>query len=139
MPSPELAGKSLNDHNVDTLDIDQQELESLIRMVIDEAARRGATAADATVSIDAGLGVNVRLGDVETLEYHNNRGLGVTVYLDQRKASASTSDLSREALTQTVEKAISIARFTAEDPYAGLADAELMAGELPDLQLCHPW
>jgi len=129
----------LNDLSVTTLDIDPKELEATVRTVIDEAKRRGATQAEAAVSVDAGLSVAVRLGDVETLEYHSDRGLGVTVYFDQRKGSASSADLSREALVQTVDKAVSIARYTAEDPCAGLAESALMATTVPDLDLCHPW
>lgn len=103
------------------------------------AAQRGATQAEAAVSLDAGQSVTVRMGEVETIEYHNDRGLGVTVYFGQRKGSASSSDFSAKAVAQTVDKAVSIARYTAEDPCAGLADAELMARSLPDLDLCHPW
>lgn len=129
----------MNDQSVTTLDIDQGELEALVQTVVDEATRQGATQTEAAVSTEAGLSVSVRLGDVETLEYHSDRGLGVTVYFGNRKGSASSSDLSREAMEQTVSKAVSIARYTAEDPCAGLADAELMARDLPDLELCHPW
>ncbi len=129
----------MNERNVTQVDVDQAELERLVQAALDEASRRGATQAEAAVSADTGLGVTARLGDVETLEYHSDRGLGVTVYFGKRKGSASSADLSREALAQTVEKAVSIARYTAEDPCAGLADAALMAGELPDLGLCHPW
>ncbi|MDH3589460.1 MAG: metalloprotease PmbA [Gammaproteobacteria bacterium] len=129
----------MNDHSVTTLDVDQGELENLVRRVVDEACRRGATQAEAAVSSEVGLSVSVRLGDVETLEYHSDRGLGVTVYFGKSKGSASSADLSDEALVQTVDKAVSIARYTAEDPCGGLADAEMMAGELLDLQLSHPW
>jgi PmbA protein len=81
----------------------------------------------------------VRLGEVETLEYQRDRSLGVTVYAGQRKGSASTANLSRSAVEETVAKAVSIASFTADDEFAGLPDAELMAGRLPDLDLSHPW
>jgi PmbA protein len=81
----------------------------------------------------------VRLGEVETIEYQRDRGLGVTVYFGHRKGSASTADLAPGSVRESVEKACSIARFTAEDPCAGLADAELMAKDIPDLDLCHPW
>jgi PmbA protein len=115
------------------------ELEALVARILAEAKARGATQAEAGVSIDAGLSVNVRLGEVETLEYQRDRALGVTVYFGQRKASASSADLSERAVAETVEKACSIARFTAEDPCAGLAEAELLERNPPDLDLSHPW
>jgi PmbA protein len=89
--------------------------------------------------VSQGLGVTVRLGEVDTIEYQRDRGLGVTVYFGKRKGSASTADLSRQAVRQTVEKACAIARYTAEDPYAGLIEAEALARDIPDLDLDHPW
>src|SRR5262245_38395880 len=115
------------------------ELESLVARILQEAKARGATQAEAGVSIDAGLSVNVRLGEVETLEYQRDRALGVTVYFGQRKGSASSADLSARAVEETVAKACSIARFTAEDPCAGLADDALTERNPPDLDLSHPW
>ncbi|HEU4530231.1 MAG TPA: metalloprotease PmbA [Steroidobacteraceae bacterium] len=116
-----------------------QDLEVLVRHALDEARALGAHQAEVGVSLDTGLGVTVRLGEVETLEYQRDRGLGVTVYISQRKGSASTADLRLEALRETVAKACSIARFTAADEFAGLADAELMARDWPELSLSHPW
>ncbi len=123
------------------LTADEPRLCALIEDILAEARGAGASAAEAAVSVDAGLTVNVRLGEVETLEYQRDRGLGVTVYFGHSKASASTADLSDEAVRETVRKACSIARYTAEDPYAGLADAALMhsAGNDPSLDLFHPW
>jgi PmbA protein len=115
------------------------DLESIIQQSLDEARRHGATQAEAAVSQDTGLSVAVRLGEVETLEHQRDRSMGVTVYMGQRKGSASTADFSAEAVRATVAKAASIARFTAEDPYSGLADAALMARERPELDLFHPW
>jgi PmbA protein len=117
----------------------RRDLESIVAGALDEARRAGAAQAEAGVSTDVGLSVTVRLGEVESLEYQRDRGMGVTVYVDGRKGSASTADLSRAAVRETVLKAVSIARFTAVDPCAGLADAELMAREVPDLALHHPW
>ncbi len=114
-------------------------LEQTIRQVLDLASERGATAAEAGLTLDQGLSVTVRLGDVETLEFHRDRGVGVTVYYGRRKGSASTSDLSERSLAETVEAACDIARYTHEDDCAGLAPAELMAREVPDLDLYHPW
>ncbi|MCB1739572.1 MAG: metalloprotease PmbA [Gammaproteobacteria bacterium] len=115
------------------------DLQQLIADVLADARARGASAAEAALSRSQGLSINVRLGEVETIEHIRDKGLGVTVYFGHRKGTASTSDLTPEALRQTVESACSIARFTAEDEYSGLADAELMATEIPDLQLHHPW
>jgi len=114
-------------------------LQELVRRSLDEAARGGATQAEAAVSLDTGLSVTVRLGEVETLEYQRDRGMGITVYVGKRKGSASTADLSWPAVAETVTKALSIARFTAEDECSGLADAALMAREVPDLELAHAW
>ena len=81
----------------------------------------------------------VRKGEVETIEYNRDKGIGVTVYLGQRKGYASTSDFSPRALTDTVAAAVSIARFTASDDCAGLAEPELLARDIRDLDLFHPW
>ena len=115
------------------------DLESIIQLSLEESRRLGATQAEAAVSQDTGLSVTVRLGEVETLEHQRDRSMGVTVYMGQRKGSASTADFSVEAVRATVAKAASIARFTAEDPYAGLADANLMATQKLELDLFHPW
>jgi PmbA protein len=117
----------------------QAELEQKVADLLAEAKLQGATAAEAAVSSDSGLSVNVRMGEVETIEHTRDNGLGVMVFFGQRKGSASTSDLSPEAIKETVKAACNIARFTSEDEYAGLADPERMASELPDLDLYHPW
>ena len=104
-----------------------------------EARKLGASAAEAGVSVEAGLSVNVRLGEVDTLEHNRDKGLGITVYVGKRKGSASTSDFTTKAIRETVQAACDIARYTEEDEYAGLADAELMATEVPELDLYHPW
>ncbi len=118
---------------------DQTQLESLVAATLDEAGSQGATACEAAVSFGSALSVTVRLGEVETLEYHRNRGLGVTVYFEQRKGSASTSDWRPEAIRETVYAACAIARHTAADPYAGLADPDRLARQVPDLDLYYPW
>ncbi len=117
----------------------REDLESIIERALEEARSRGASQAEAAVSQNSGLSVGVRLGEVETLEHQRDRSMGITVYFGQRKGSASTADFSTEAVSATVAKACSIARFTAEDAYAGLADASLMARSQPDLDLYHPW
>ncbi|MCG6898143.1 MAG: metalloprotease PmbA [Thiocapsa sp.] len=107
--------------------------------LLKEAKRRGATAAEASVGSSAGLEVAVRLGEVETVEHTRDNGLGITVYFGHRKGSASSSDLSPSALRDAVKAACVIAEHTQEDPCAHLADASLMATEIPDLDLYHPW
>ena len=106
---------------------------------IELARRFGADQAEAGVSVDEGLSVTVRLGELESVERQKDRGLAVTVYQAQRKGSASTSDFSERGIESAVRKALSIASFTSADEYAGLADAELMAVDPPDLDLYHPW
>lgn len=106
---------------------------------VDLARRLGADQAEAGGSYEEGLSVTVRLGELESVERQKDRGLAVTVYQDRRKGSASTSDLSPQGIENAVAKALSIASFTTADPYAGLAAAELMAAEQPDLDLYHPW
>jgi PmbA protein len=117
----------------------QADLESLVALALDEARRLGATEAEAGVSVDTGLSVTARLGEVETLEYQRDRGMGVTIYRGKRKGSASTADLSAQAIRETVAKAVSIAGFTAEDECAGLPDPDSIARDIPDLDLFHPW
>ncbi|MBK7899322.1 MAG: metalloprotease PmbA [Azonexus sp.] len=114
-------------------------LQQIARDVLQEAAARGATASEVDVSEGFGQSVTVRCGEVETIEYNRDKGVGVTVYCGQRKGYASTSDFSPAALRETVRAALDIARFTAEDTCAGLPEAELLATALPDLDLYHPW
>lgn len=115
------------------------ELELIARSALDLARDMGAGEAEADVNLQRGLTATVRLGEVDTLEYQRDRGLGVTVYFGKRKGSASTADLSAEAVRVTVEKACNIARHTAEDQYSGLADPAALAREIPDLDLDHAW
>ncbi|MFM8332332.1 MAG: metalloprotease PmbA [Candidatus Methylumidiphilus sp.] len=114
-------------------------LSSLVADILAEAKQQGASAAEAGLSVDLGLSVNVRLGEVETIEHHRSQGLGVTVYFGQRKGSASSTDLSAQAVRETVAAACRIAQHAQPDEFAGLPEAELLATEFPDLDLCHPW
>jgi PmbA protein len=116
-----------------------QDLKNIVSLALEEAQRRGATQCEVDASFNRGLTVTVRLGDVDTVEYQRDRGVGVTVYFGKRKGSASTADLSAKAVRETVEKAATIARYTAEDSCAGLADPEELARDIPDLSLDHPW
>lgn len=115
------------------------EFESLSQLALDEAKRLGATQADVGVSRESGLGVSVRLGEVETVEHNRDKSLGITVYIGKRKGSSNTSDFSESAVKRSVQAACDIARYTAEDDCAGLAEADLMAVDYPDLDLHHPW
>ncbi|MBI3896694.1 MAG: metalloprotease PmbA [Gammaproteobacteria bacterium] len=104
-----------------------------------EARKLGASAAETAANVSQGLSINVRLGEVETLEQTRDKGLSITVYFGQRTGSASTTDLSPTAVRDTVRAACTIARYTAEDDCAGLADADRLARTIPDLDLLHPW
>ena len=117
----------------------RDQLSTLARMVIDHATRSGASAADTEISEGYGLNVAVRKGEIETIEYNKDKGASVTVYIGQRRGHASTSDLSEAALKSSVDKALTIARFTAEDDCAGVPDADRLAQSAPDLDLYHPW
>lgn len=115
------------------------DLRQFARDVLAHAARLGASACEVDVSEGFGQSVTVRCGDVETIEYNRDKGIGVTVYIGQQKGYASTSDFSSRALRETVEAALNIARFTAADACAGLPDAQLLARDCPALDLYHPW
>ena len=115
------------------------ELENLVTLALDEASRLGVDQAEAAASQDTGLSATARLGEVESLEYTNDRGIGITVFKDSRKGNASTSDVSPEAIREAVAKAVSFASVTAQDKYAGLADPDLMCKDVVDLDLDHPW
>lgn len=118
---------------------DAERLKACAAETLAAAREQGATAAEVEVGVDGGLSVTVRMGEVETVERQRDRSLGVTLYFGRHKGSASTSDLDSGAIRKTVAAAADIARFTAEDPYAGLAPANRMATGFPDLDLCHPW
>lgn len=115
------------------------ELKGLSEEVLRFAKESGASSAEAEVSLGIGQNVSVRMGETETIEYNRDKGMSVTVYFGQQKGHASTSDLSLQALRDTVAAACNIARYTAQDEFCGLADAALLAREIPDLDLYHPW
>ncbi len=114
-------------------------LRQIARDVLDYAMKRGASAAETEVSDGFGQTVTVRQREVETIEYNRDKGIGVTVYLGQQRGHASTTDFSSQAVRDTVDAALSIARFTATDTCAGLADEDMLARAVPDLDLWHPW
>ena len=119
----------------------QAHLAEIATDILKHAKKHGASACETDVSEGFGQSVAVRKGEVDTIEYNRDKGVGVTVYVGQQRGYASTSDFSKKALKATVEAALSIARFTAPDPCAGLADAALMAKakDMPELDLFHPW
>jgi len=119
-------------HSIETLS-------QITRDILSQSKLAGATACEAEVSQGFGQNVSVRRGEVETIEYNRDKGLGVTVYFGHKRGHASTSDLSPQAIKDTVAAAVSIARYTASDEFAGLADENLLAREIPDLSLYHPW
>lgn len=116
-----------------------EQLADISQRLLEKARAMGASQAEVSCSEDRGLDVNVRLGEVETVESTHDRGIAVTVYFGQRKGSASTADLQDASLDATVAQACAIARHTEDDAAAGLADAVLMATQFPDLDGWHPW
>lgn len=114
------------------------QIKQAVEEVLALAKQKGADHAEASMSKVEGIAVSTRLQEVETVEFTNDGGLGISVYKQGRKGSASTADLSQGALNRAVEKAVEIATYTGEDPFSGLADAELMAYDYPDLDLYHP-
>ncbi|WP_017430657.1 metalloprotease PmbA [Vreelandella jeotgali] len=117
----------------------QERLVSRAQQALALAVSQGADAAEVGASVDQGVEVSVRLGEVETVELSRDQGIAVTVYVGQRKGSASSTDAGEDSIRATVERALSIARYTGEDAASGLADADLMARDVPDLDVHHPW
>ena len=117
----------------------QSALRTLAETALQHAASRGATACEVDISEGHGQSITVRRQAVDTIEYNRDKGLGVTVYLGTRRGHASSADFSPAALEATVDAALSIARFTAEDDCAGLPDEGLLARHEMDLDLYHPW
>lgn len=130
-PSPTAAGAAEA--------LDPRSLETALRAAIDHAGRSGADASEAHARSATELSVTARNGEVDTVEHSEARGLSVTVYLDGARGTAETNDLSDAGIERSVAAALDIARFAESDPYAGPADAEDLARELPDLDLYHPW
>ena len=117
----------------------QESLREIAGDVLSHAASSGATACEVDVSEGFGQSVSVRRQEVDTIEYNRDKGVSITAYIGQRRGHASSSDFSRQALRDTVSAALSIARFTAEDPCAGLPEEKLLAKKDMDLDLYHPW
>lgn len=116
-----------------------EQLKALVGDVLAEAKRQGASSAETSVSVNQGLSVTVRLGEVETVEHNRDKGLALTLFFGNQSGSASTSDLSPAAVRDCVRAAATIARYTAADEFSGLADPDQLAREIPDLDLYYPW
>ena len=114
----------------------EQQLRDAVSLAIEIAQKAGATA-EVGVTKSGGLSVSTRLQEIENVEFNNDGALGISVYVGQQKGNASTSDLTPEAIKNTVEAALAIAKYTSTDDCAGLADKELMAFDAPDLDLYH--
>ncbi|HEV7814868.1 MAG TPA: metallopeptidase TldD-related protein, partial [Janthinobacterium sp.] len=117
----------------------QDQLKQLAQDVLAFAREQGGTDAAVEISEGGGLSVTVRKGKIETIEQNKDKGMGVTVFIGNKRGNASTSDFSPAALRATVDAAYNIARFTAEDDCAGLADADMLEMAPRDLQLFYPW
>ncbi|NQD91907.1 metalloprotease PmbA, partial [Pseudomonas sp. CrR25] len=115
------------------------QLQAQVEQILGEAKQQGASACEVAVSVEQGLSTSVRQGEVETVEFNRDQGFGITLYVGQRKGSASTSATGAAAIRETVAAALAIAKHASEDDCAGLADAALMARELPQLDLYHAW
>ena len=126
-------------HSENSFSHSSDTLRQLARDMLKYAKQQGATACAAEVSDGFGQSVTVRQGEVETIEYNRDKGIAVSVFLGQRRGNASTSDFSVKAVRDTVDAALSIARYTASDDCAGLPEQEMLATEFPDLDLYHPW
>lgn len=114
------------------------EVKQAVSQVLAHAKQLGASSAEASMSRTRGLSVETRHGEVETVEFNQDGGLGISLYFGQRKGSASTADLSPQALKRTVEAAADIARYTSEDPHAGVAEANWLEFNPPQLDLYYP-
>lgn len=114
------------------------EVKQAVSQVLAHAKQLGASSAEASMSRTRGLSVETRHGEVETVEFNQDGGLGISLYFGQRKGSASTADLSPQALKRTVEAAADIARYTSEDPHAGVAEASWLEFNPPQLDLYYP-
>ncbi len=122
------------------MQVEQQlsEIQNIVEETLTYAKKLGATSATASMSKVQGISVTTRLKEIETLEFTNDGGLGITVFVGNKKGSASSADLSSDALKLAVTKAVEIAKYTNEDDCSGLADKDLIATEFPDLDLYHP-
>lgn len=116
-----------------------ERLEALAAQILAEAAKQGASSAEVGIGINKGFSVTSRMRETETIEYHQDKMIDVTVFFGKRSGSASLSDIRPEAIESAVAAACNIAKVTDEDPFAGLAERSLLAFDYPSLDLSHPW
>lgn len=121
------------------MELKEQPLHDACERTLKLAKKKGATSAEVHIATESGFSVTSRLGEIETLQHHRDRGLGVTVYFGKKSGFASSSDIDASAILQVVNKACAIAKFTDDDPYTGLAEKEFLAKTIPNLDLYHPW
>ena len=114
-------------------------LKDMVNRILQEALKQGASSAEVDIGLNKGFSVTARQGDVESVEYNQDKIVEISVYFGQRTGSASLSDLRPEAVNSAVKAACNIARFADQDPYTGLAEKELLAFDFKDLNLSHPW
>ena len=117
----------------------EEALREISELTLKLAKKHGASTAELSINKGTGFSVEIHMGNVDKLEYNRDQGLSLTVYIGQHQGSATTGDLSPQAIEDTVKAACNIAKFTGEDEYTGLADADLMATQIDDLDLYHPW
>lgn len=119
--------------------VDEAKSQQMVRDAIAMAQSLGATQSEVGMASSIGFHVSVRMGEIDTLEFNRDKAIGITVYVNNRKGSASTTDIHPDSLRQTVEAAIHLAKLTEADPFSGLAESNEMANDLNDLKLYHPW
>ena len=117
----------------------KENLKAMVEDILHEAKHQGATSAEVDISVNKGFNVTARKGEVETVEYNQDKIIGITVFFGKRSGSASLSDVRPEAVHSAVRAACNIARFTDEDPCSGLADKNLLAFDYPEIELAFPW
>ncbi|GAA3542000.1 metalloprotease PmbA [Zobellella aerophila] len=117
---------------------EQRQLELAVEQALDSAKRLGADSAEVSISKQTGLSINTRNGELENIEFNKDGALGIAVYRDGRKGSASTSDLRPEAIAKTVAAALDISRYTSPDPFAGIAESGDLAWDAPEVAMCFP-
>jgi len=133
------SNKVSSDNMSNSLKQTEQALRETSENVLKLAKKYGASDAELSLNRGAGLSVEIHMDNIDKLEYHRDQGLSLTVYMGKHTGSASTGDLSPQAIEDTVKAACNIAKYTEEDKYTGLPDADMMATEVGDLDLYHPW
>jgi PmbA protein len=120
-------------------ELEPSQLQSIVSDILQEALKQGASSAEADIGLNKGFSVTARVGEVESVEYNQDKAIGVTVYFGKRSGSSSLSDLRPDAIKAAVKAACNIARFTDEDPCSGLADKDELAFHYPKLEMAYPW